>query len=121
MFSSAARSVAVVVAGDQEVGVVPPDRGGQVAPQREAVLDEAVGMVEEFHDVDPDDPRHGPLLRLTERSGLGGGEAVDAFSPRVTRRYMTALPSAVQQATAPDPPYSRSSGWATMASARNQS
>ena len=42
-------------------------------------------------------------------------------SPLVTRQYTISLPCAVQRATAAAEPNSRSSGWATTASARCQS
>ena len=64
--------VVAVVAGDDEVGAVAADRMGDVAAQRGAVLDRAVGVVEELHDVDPDDPGRRPLLGLAQRPALGG-------------------------------------------------
>ena len=54
------------------------DRVGDVAAQRGAVLDRPVGVVEELHDVHPDDPGRGPLLRLAQRAALGGRDRVDA-------------------------------------------
>ena len=101
---------------------MPPDRGREIAPERQPVLDHAVDVtVEELDRLDADHRRAGALLGLAQRSGLVRRHAVDAGSPRVTSRYTTCLPAAVQRAMAPAAPYSRSSGWATMQSARDQS
>ena len=61
------------------VGPVATDRRGQVAPQRHAVLDEAVDVtLEELDRFDADDPRAGVLLGLAHLRGLVGRHAVDA-------------------------------------------
>ena len=62
-----------------QVGPDAADRRGQVAPQREAVLDHAVDVtLEEVDGLDADHRGAGALLALAERAGLVGGHAVDA-------------------------------------------
>ncbi|CAM5409176.1 hypothetical protein STANM309S_06393 [Streptomyces tanashiensis] len=74
-------------------------------------------MVEELDGVHADDRGAVPLLPLAERAADVRGEGSMPASPRVARTYETSLPSSVQAATAAAQPYSRSSGWATTASA----
>jgi hypothetical protein len=57
---------------------VAADGGGQVAPQRQAVLDHPVAVVEELDLVHADDGAAGPLLGLAHHRGLGRVHAVDA-------------------------------------------
>jgi hypothetical protein len=74
----------MVVDGDHDVGLVPAHRGGDVAPQREAVLDEAVRMVEELDAGHADEGRARAFLRLAEPSALRGFDRVD---PGLTPRH----------------------------------
>jgi hypothetical protein len=67
----------VVVECHHQVRAVPADRRGQVAAQRRPILDQAVGVVEELHRVDPDDRRAGALFGLAHRGACVGGHAVD--------------------------------------------
>ena len=46
----------------------------------------AVGVVEELHDVHPDDSGRRPLLRLPQRPHSAGGIVSMPASPRVTSR-----------------------------------
>src|SRR5262245_16811504 len=59
-------------------------------------------------------------LVRTRALSAGSIESMPA-SPLLASRYATRLPCPVQRATAAAPPYSRSSGCATIASARSQS
>ena len=68
-----------VVRRHDEVGLVPPDRGREIAPERQPVLHHAVDVtVEELDRLDADHGRAGALLGLPQRSGLGRRHAVDA-------------------------------------------
>ena len=49
-----------------------------LAPQRHAVLEDAVGLAEELDDVDADDPRRLDLLGLADAAALVGVHRVDA-------------------------------------------
>jgi len=71
----------VVVAGDDDVGTMPAHRAGDVAPQRQAVLEHPVGMVEELDGVDTDDRGRGALFLLAQRPGPFRVEPVDAGLP----------------------------------------
>ena len=64
--------------GDHDLGPQPPERRGQVAAQREAVLHKAVDVVEELHVSDPD--QRGPAHLLVDPQGtdLGRVHARDA-------------------------------------------
>ena len=107
---------------EHDLRPVPPDREREVAAQRDAVLDEPVGMIEEL-DAASRRPRphsRAPRLRAPARTPPARSESIPA-SPCVASRYATSLPCAVQRAIAAAAPYSRSSGWATIASARSQS
>src|ERR671919_753908 len=67
-----------VVDGDHQLGALAPDGGGQVAPQRQAVLDRAVGVVEEL-DVGHSHHRGAvSLLAHPYPGALGGVHRVDA-------------------------------------------
>ena len=59
----------------------------EVVTQRQAVLDDAVGVtVEELDRVDADDRRAGPLFRLAQPGRFLGCHRVDARLTRVTSR-----------------------------------
>src|SRR5690606_16720531 len=66
------------VAGDDDIGPVPTDLGGDHAAQRDAVLQHTVGLPEEVHDVDPDDLGRADLLRLADLAARVRSETVDA-------------------------------------------
>ncbi len=81
-----------VVHRHDEVGTHAPDHRGQVASQREPVLDHAVDVIlEELHRLDPDDRGAGPLLGLAQRARLGGIHAVDARFPAGDEEVRDAL------------------------------
>ena len=68
-----------VVHHHDQLGLHAPDHRGEVAPQRQAVLDHAVDMtVEELDRLHADDGRAGVLLGLPQWSGLRRGHPVDA-------------------------------------------
>ena len=66
------------VAGDHDVGPVPSYDVGDRGAQREAVLQHAVGLLEEVDRVHPDDPGRLDLLGLAHPAALVGGHPVDA-------------------------------------------
>src|SRR5690606_30805616 len=70
-----------VVDRDHHVRAVAADRGRDVAAQRHPVLDQAVRVVEELHDVDADLGGRRALLGLPQRPAFGGRESVDARLP----------------------------------------
>ena len=78
MFSARPPHVVAVVERDDELGPVPADRGRDVMPQRQPVLDEPVGVTEELDVRDTDDRRARALLRLAYARALVGRQAVDA-------------------------------------------
>src|SRR5262249_47711896 len=79
---------------DHHVGPVPPDRRGDVAAQRHAVLDEPVAVAEAVHVEHPDHAGAAPLLLLAQRPDHVGGHALDArLAGRGDYvRHMAALP-----------------------------
>ena len=88
LFHAGARLAApalAVVLGDDDVGPVAADRGGDVAAQVEALDDAPVGMAEELDLRDADDRPAGPLLGLAggARPSSGASESMPA-SPDVT-------------------------------------
>ena len=66
------------VAGDHDVGPVPADDLGDRAPQRDAVLEDAVGQAQELDGRHADDPGGLDLLGLPDPAALVGLHAVDA-------------------------------------------
>ena len=83
----------VEVRGHDDVGTQPPVRGREVARQREAVLDRAVGVAQELHFRHADDRRALPFLGLAQRARLGRRHAVDArlAARREDVRHLLAL------------------------------
>jgi hypothetical protein len=70
--------VLTVVLGDDDVGSLPADGGGDVAAQREVLHDPPVGVVEELDVRHADDAAAGALLGLAGHARLVGGHRVDA-------------------------------------------
>jgi len=67
--------------GDHDLGLQAAERGGQVTAQGQAVLDEAVHVIEEVHVGDADDRGAALLLGHAQRPDLGRGQAGDARFP----------------------------------------
>ena len=93
---------------------------GDIAAEGEAVLDDAVGVIEELHRVDSDDACAVYLLLHSEPAGLVGVHPIDARLPFGNHEIADFLALRGQRAMALAAPYSRSSGWAATARARDQ-
>src|SRR5262249_32148407 len=66
------------VPGDDDLRTVPAHDGRGLAPERHAVPQHAVGLVQELDDVDADDARRLDLLGLADASALVWVHGVDA-------------------------------------------
>ena len=89
----------VGAAGHHQLRAAPADDGGDVPPERQAVLHHAVGIVQELDIVDPDLGGPGPFLRLPNGAafrrvqrvdaGLAGGDqqVADRLAGRGPRRH----------------------------------
>ena len=75
---SARSPVVAVVDRDDHVGPMAPDRGGEVASQRDPVLDDAVGVVEELDGVDAHLGRARDLFLGAPGTAHVGRQALDA-------------------------------------------
>src|SRR5207302_10135604 len=73
----AARQRVVVVEADDQVRAVATDRGRDVTPERQPVLDDSVLMIKELDIRDADDLGAGPLLGLPDLRSLRRRRAVD--------------------------------------------
>ncbi len=102
-------------------GRTPPDDPGQVAAQRQPVLQHAVRITEELDLAHPDLGGARSLLGFPDRAALGGVEGIDTGLAGGHQRIPDGLAGTVHAATALAVPYSRSSGCAAMHSADDQS
>ena len=108
------------VEGDHDLRLVPPDHPGDLAPQRDAVLEPASGRPRESTGPTP-------TTRAASRSSASRmvadcrRDAVDAGLTAGQQAVQDVLALLVQRATAAAGSNTRSSGWATMQSARSQS
>ena len=109
------------VHGDHDVRPQAAEFRGQVAAQRYAVFHQSVWVVEEHHLAYPDDRRTAPLLFLAEWAHAIGGHPRDTCLTPGRDHIGDVAAGRRPAGDGGSSPYSRSSGWATAATARSQS
>ena len=111
----------VEVDRDHDVGAEPANRARDGPPELDTLHHEPIGQSEELDAGHAHGRRAAPLLFLASGPHSAGPSESMPASPLVASTYVTSLPWPVQRAIAPATPYSRSSGWAAIATARSQS